>query len=75
VNVPRFNALFETVPLSAAELLVCIGASGVIFGVLELVKLIWRRGPACAEIAILVMALGKQNANSRQCTSTPERTV
>jgi Ca2+-transporting ATPase len=49
VYVPAFNALFKTVPLSAADLLVCIGASGVIFGVVELEKLIRRRSERARE--------------------------
>lgn len=43
VYVPALNALFNTVPLSAAELLVCAAAAGSILAIVEAEKWIRRR--------------------------------
>jgi Ca2+-transporting ATPase len=49
VYVPALNSLFKTVPLGAGDVLVCIGASCVIFAVVELEKRV-RRGNAQRDI-------------------------
>jgi len=48
IYVPFLNRLFHTQPLTAAELGLTIAASGIVFGVVEISKLVgnWRRGLA-----------------------------
>jgi Ca2+-transporting ATPase len=48
VYVPALNAIFTTVPLSAAQLGSAVAAAGVIFGVVEVEKW-WRRQATTAE--------------------------
>lgn len=44
VYVPALNPIFNTEPLSAAELLICLGLSTLVFGVVELEKWLVRLG-------------------------------
>ena len=42
--VPALYRVFTTAPLSGIELLVCVAISSVVFGAVELEKLLTRRG-------------------------------
>jgi P-type Ca2+ transporter type 2C len=44
VYVPQLNPIFNTEALSLNELLICVGLSALVFGVVELEKLLVRRG-------------------------------
>ena len=44
IYVPAFNPIFETVPLSAGDLAICIMLSGIVAGLVEIEKWLARRG-------------------------------
>jgi len=44
IYVPVLNPIFRTAPLSLAELLICLGLSALVFLIVELEKLLARRG-------------------------------
>ena len=61
VYVPLLQPLFRTAPLSAADLGLCVAGAAVVFGVVELEKLVrrrWLRPPAAPKTST------RQNAAS-----------
>lgn len=52
IYVPFFNSVFHTAPLSASELLTCIGLSSIVFFMVEIEKALHRRGLIYEELKI-----------------------
>jgi Ca2+-transporting ATPase len=44
IYIPAFNALFDTAPLSGAELVLCVALSAIVATMVEVEKWLIRRG-------------------------------